>query len=136
DVLVDEAALMRLSESGRDVDGEAHEPPRFHGPAEEALERLAARVLEQKGGAALIAHKVKRSRRPGRVKLVLQPVFVRKAIDGGRRRMLRDGKRDQNRIEAAACGAASPAAERALAILPQDLQIPYLIGVNSKDRLN
>jgi hypothetical protein len=59
-----QAPLVRPSESGGNVDGQAQEPPRFHRLAEEALERLAATILEQPGGPAAFAHEVKRSRGP------------------------------------------------------------------------
>jgi hypothetical protein len=122
---VDQAPLVRASESGGNLDRQAQEPARFHRLAEEALERLAATILEQQSGPAALAHEVKRSRCPGRVKLIFQPVFVCKAIERQRRRMLRHGKLDQNRDKLAARVAASPAAERALGVLPQNLQVPH-----------
>jgi hypothetical protein len=115
---MDEAPLVRPSESGGNVDSQAQEPPRFHRLAEEALERLTARILEQQSGSAAFAHDVKRSRSPGRVKLIFQPVLVRKAIERQRRRMLRHEKLDQNGGEAAASVTTSPTAERALRVLP------------------
>ena len=47
DVLVDEAALVRLAERRGDADREAQEALRLHRFADEPLERLAARILEQ-----------------------------------------------------------------------------------------
>ena len=118
DVLMDQTPLVRPSESGGNVDSQAQEPPRFHRLAEEALKRFPAEILEQQRGPAAFAHEVKRSRSPSCVKLVFQPVLVRKAIERQRRRMLGHEKLDQNGGEAAASVATSPTAERALRVLP------------------
>ena len=127
DVLVDEAAPMRLAESGSDVNRKAQEAPRVHRRAEKALERLAAWILEQQGSPAPLAHEVERSRSPGRVELILQPVFVRKAFENQRRRMLRNGNHHQNQARKAAWRPPSPAKERKLGILPQNLQILHVL---------
>jgi hypothetical protein len=122
---MDQIPLVRLPESGGNVDSQAQEPPRFHWLAEEALERLTARILEKQGGPSGFAHEIERSRSPGRVKLVFQPVLVRKALERQRRRMLRHEKFDQNGGKVAASVATSPATERALRVLPQDLRVPH-----------
>ena len=83
DVLVDETALVQLAERGRDADREAQECSHLHGRAEQPVERLAARVLEHQHGPAALAHELQRPHRPRTVQLVLQAVFVSKAIEGG-----------------------------------------------------
>ena len=55
DVLVDEAALVRLAQRGDDADGEAQEAARLHRRADEPIERLAARILEQQRGSTAFA---------------------------------------------------------------------------------
>ena len=71
--------------------GETEKDQKAIGDAEEALKRFPAEILEQQRGPAAFAHEVKRSRSPSRVKLIFQPVLVRKAIERQRRWTLRHG---------------------------------------------
>ena len=81
DVLVDEAALVKLAQSRRNRDGQAQEASYLHGLTEQTVERLAARILEHQHGPTGVAHEVQRPRRPCPVELILQLVFVREAIE-------------------------------------------------------
>ena len=78
------------------ADGEAQKAPHLHRRAEQPVERLAAGVLEHQHGPTALAHELQRPHRPRPVQLVLQSVFVSKAIEGGRCRMLRGGQHDQH----------------------------------------
>ena len=97
----------------------------LHGHAEQSVQRLAACVLEHQHHPAAFADELERSHRPRPVQLVLQAVFARKAIEGGRRRMLCDGHHDQDGDPITVGVALSPA-EDAFAVLPQHLEATYL----------
>ena len=96
DVLVDEAAPVDLCEGRGDRDGEAQKAAHFHGRPEQPVERLAAGVLEHQHSPAAFADELQRSHRPRPVQLVLQSVFVSKATENGRRRMLRGRQHSQH----------------------------------------
>ena len=83
DVLVDEAALVRLAQRGGDADGEAQEASRLHRRADQPLERFAARILEQQRCSTAFADQRERPRRPCGVELVPQFIFVGEAIEDG-----------------------------------------------------
>ena len=87
---------MDLREGRGDRDGEAQKAPHLHGPPEQPVQRLAAGVLEHQHGPTAFADELERSHRPRPVQLVLQSVFVSKAIEGGRRRMLGGGQHGQH----------------------------------------
>ena len=123
DVLVDEPALMDLAQRSRDADGEAQEASHLHRRAEQPVERLAARILQHQHGPAAVADELQRSRRPRSVQRVLQSKFMRQAIEGRRCRMLRGGKHGQHDVPAAIGILAPRAAEDAIAVLPQDLEV-------------
>ena len=132
DVLVDEAALVRLAQRGGDADGEAQEASHLHRFADESLERLAARILEQQRCSTAFAGKRERPRRPCGVEFVPQFIFVSEAIERGRRRALRGGQHRQHRAAAARAVRAPSAAEDAFAVLPQDLEISNPISFELK----
>ena len=76
DVLMNQAPLMRPSESRGNVHGRAQEPPCFHRLAEEALERLAAGVLDQERKPPLVRLQSQGPGGPGRIELLAQRVSV------------------------------------------------------------
>ena len=57
--------------------------PDLHRRADEPLERLAARILEQQRRPTAFAGKLQRPRRPCAVELVLQFIFVGEAFEAG-----------------------------------------------------
>ena len=118
DVLVDEAALVRLAQRGDDADGEAQEASRLHRRADQSLERFAARILEQQRRSTAFAAKRERPRRPRGVERVPQFIFVGKAIERSRRRALRGRQHDQHGAAAAVAVRAPSPAEHAFAVLP------------------
>ena len=81
DVLVDEAALVRLAERGDDADGEAQKASHLHRFADQSLERFAARILEQQHRSSAFAPELERPRRPCGVEFVPQFIFVGEAIE-------------------------------------------------------
>jgi hypothetical protein len=81
DVFVDEPALMKLAQSRGNSDSEAQEASYLHGPTEQTVERLAARIVEHQHGPTGVAHEGQRPRRPCPVELIFQLVFVREAIE-------------------------------------------------------
>ena len=95
-----------------------------------SFERLATRILKKEQGPTLSTHKIERPDRPGRVKLILQIVFVSEAVEDSRRGLLRDRHDDQNRPKAAASVTTPPAAECMLGVLPQDLEIRYFASAS------
>ena len=76
DVLVDEAAPVHLAERRRERDGDAQELRHLQRPAEQAIERLAAGILEHQHRAAVVARKRERSHRPFSIKFGLEGIFV------------------------------------------------------------
>ena len=113
-------------------DGEAQEAPHLHRRAEKAFKRLAARVLEHQHGPTALADKLERPHRPRAVQLVLQSVFVGKAIEAGGRRVLRGGQYGQHRAPLAVVAQTPSSAEDAFAVLPQDLKAAILLSVKSR----
>ena len=95
----------------------------LHRFADEALERFAARILEQQRGSTAFADKRERPRRPGGVEFVPQSIFVREAIEASRQRTLGDGQHGQHRVGTALAVRAPSSAEDAFAVLPQNLEI-------------
>jgi len=71
DVLMDEAAPMRLAESARNADGQAQEASRLQGYADQRAERLTVRILEHQHGPTAVAHELQRPHRPCPVQLIL-----------------------------------------------------------------
>ena len=132
DVLVDEAALVRLAHGRGDADGEAQEASRLHRFAHEPLQRLAARILEQQRRSAAFAGKRERPRSPCGVELVPQFIFVGEALEDGRGRALRGGQHHQHGAEAAVAVRAPTSAEDEFAILPQDLEALFSASVERK----
>ena len=118
DLLVDEAALMDAAQGRGDADGEAQEASHLHRRAQDPVERIASRILEQQHGPAALAHELQRAHRPGTVQVVLQSVFVSETIQAARRRVFRGGKHRENGVPVAL--APSPA-EDALAVFAQHL---------------
>ena len=106
--------------------GQGQEASHFHGRAEKALERLAARVLEHQHGPAAFASKLERPHRPGPVQLVLQSVFVGQASEAGGRRVLRGGQHGKHGAGVAIGAQAPYSAEDAFAVFPQDLGVIFL----------
>ena len=84
DVLVDEAALVRLAERGDNPDGETQEALHFHRSVDQSRKRFAAWILEQQRRSTTFAGKRQRPRGPSDVELVPQFVFVSEAIEDGR----------------------------------------------------
>ena len=132
DILVDEAALVHLADSCGHADGEAQETPNLHRHAEEPAEQLAAGILEHQNGPTAVSQKLQRPHGPRAVKLILQGVFVGKAIEGGRRRLLRGWEHDQHAVAPTFRAVTPPSAEGESAILPQDLKAANSIGVEPR----
>jgi hypothetical protein len=113
EVLVDQAALVRLTQSGGDAHGEAQEASELEGRAQQPAERLAARILEHQYGSAAVTPQLQRPDRPGTVQLIFQAIFVREPVESGRSRVLRG---EQHRQDVPL--AIDPPAEHAVAVLP------------------
>ena len=111
DVLVDEAALVHLAKGRRDADGDAQETSHLHRRAEEPAEQLAAGILEHQNGPTAISHKLERPHRPRAVQLILEGVFVGKAIEGGRSWLFRGREYDQYILAPTFCALTPPSAE-------------------------
>src|SRR5258706_10608211 len=98
DVFVDEAALVDRTESGRNADGDANELRNLPRPSRKPAQQLAAGILEQEHSVPVLAGKLTRLGRPGRIELVAQRVFVPQPLDAPSRWLLRGGCEDENRI--------------------------------------
>jgi hypothetical protein len=61
-----------------------------------------------------------------------QGAFVGKAIENGRRRLLRGREHDQHAITQAFCAATRPSAEGESTILPQDLKATNSMGAEPR----
>ena len=123
DVLVHQAPLVELAQSHGNVDGQAQEALHLHGCAEQPAEWLAAGILEHQHGPTAFGDELQRSYRPCPIKFVLQSIFVREAIEGGRCRMFPGRKHGQHGGAITVVGVASASAEDAFAVLPQDLEV-------------
>jgi hypothetical protein len=77
-------------------------------------------ILEHERGPAGLTHQFQRPNRPGTVQLVLQAIFVGKAVQAGRQWLFRGGPRQQ--VIAAGVVRAPSSVEDTLAVVPQDLQ--------------
>jgi len=132
DVLVDEAALVRLAQRRGDADGEAQEASRLHRRADEPLEWFAAWILEQQRCSTAFADKRERPRRPCGVELVPQCVFVGEAFEGRGQRALGGGQHDQHGAVAAVAVLATPPVEDAFAIHPQKLEAVLSLSAERK----
>ena len=122
---------MDLREGRGDLDGELQKALHLQGRSEQSVERLAAGVLEHQHALPAFADERERSHRPRPVQFVLQSVFVSKAIEGGRRRMLRGGQHDQHGGRITLGVALSPA-EDAFTVLPQDLEATISAGAEPR----
>ena len=108
---MDETALVRLAKGCGDADSEAQETSRLHRRAEEVAEQFAAGILEHQDGLTAVLHKFKRPHGPRAVQLILESVFVGKAIENIGRWLLRGREYDEY-ISTPTFGAlAPPAAE-------------------------
>ena len=121
-----------LAQRGDDADGEAQEAARLHRRAEQPIERLAARILEQQHGSTAFAGKRQRPRRPCGVELVPQFIFVGEAIEDGRGRALHSRQHGQKGAAAAVAVLAPPPAEDAIPILPHDLEAVFSLSAERK----
>src|SRR5262245_60203846 len=95
---MDEAALVELAQSSGDADREAQKPSQLHGRAKQAVERLAARILEQQDGPVAFVDEFQGAECPCAGELFLQLVLVGEAIKaalGGMRRGGNHGKRSR-----------------------------------------
>ena len=113
---------MNIAQGRRDPDGEVQEPSQLHRFAEDAVERLASRILEQQHRPPALAYELERPHRPGTVQVVLQSVFVCETIQAARRRVFRGGKHRQDAVPVAARGLQPSPAEDTLSVLPKHLQ--------------
>jgi hypothetical protein len=129
---VNEAALVELAHSRGHTDGQAQEASHLHGRAEQPLERLAARILKHQNGPTTFAYEFQWSHRPRTVQLILQPEFAGEAIEAGGWRVFGGGQHDQHDA-AIAVGAQTPSsAERAFAVLPQELEAVTSLSTEPK----
>ena len=135
DVLVDEGAQLYPGQRGDDFDGEDQERPRLHRLADEPLERLAARVLEQQRRSTAFPHKRERPRRPCGVEFVPQLIFVGEASEACRQRTFRSGQHDQHGVTAAVAMLPPPLAEDAIPSLPEDLEAVFSLSAEPKRSL-
>ena len=114
----------------------AQEALHLHGCAKQPVERLAAGILEHQHGPTAFGDELQRSHRPCPIQLVLQSIFVREAIEGGRRRMFPSGKHGQHGGAITVVGVASVAsAEDTFAVLPQDLEVAVPICAEQTRRI-
>jgi hypothetical protein len=104
-------------------DGDAQETSHFHRRAEQFAEQHAAGILEHQDALTAISHKLERLHRPGAIQLILEGVFVSKAIKSSQRRLLRCREYDQYILAPASRALTPAAAKDEPAILRQDLKL-------------
>src|SRR6516164_6692411 len=100
------------------------------------MEWLAARILEHQHGPSAVARELQRLRRPRPIQLILQGVFVSKAIDARARRVLGGRHNDQHGAPVAVIADAPASAEDALAVLPQNLRTTIRTAVQRIQHLS
>ena len=81
DVLMDKASLMHAADRICERDRDAKEFNGLQRSTEQAIERLAAGILEQQRRAAVLVGQRDWARRPGSVKLGRERVFVFQALE-------------------------------------------------------
>jgi hypothetical protein len=104
-----------------------------HRLTEQSLQQLAARVLQHQHGPTAFADELQRPHRPRSVELILQSVFVSKAIESVRWRVLHSGHHGQHGKAVAIRAQAPPSAEEALAVFPQDLETVLFLSAEQKE---
>ena len=134
DVLVDEPPLMQPGDGRDETEREVQEGPHRHRLTEQPLQRLATRVLQHQHGPTAFADELQRPHRPRAVELILQSVFVSKAIEDVRWRVLHGGHHGQHGEAVAIRAQAPPSAEHAMsAVLPQDLETVLFLTAERKE---
>ena len=134
DVLVDEPPLMQPRDRRDEAEREVHERPHRHRLTEQPLQQFAARVLQHQHGPTAFADELQRPHRPRSVELILQSVFVSKAIKNVRWRVLHNGHHGQHGKAVAIGTRAPPSAEHTMsAVFPQDLETVLFLTAERKE---
>jgi hypothetical protein len=98
---MDEAPSMDLADCGGQANGDAQASSQLQRllliMLKNAIQGLAARIHEHEHGPPFVRDDLKRTSRPGRVKLVPERVFVLNSLKPLRRRMLCGERRHQDR---------------------------------------
>ena len=115
------------------TEGEVQERSHRHRLAEQPFQQFSARILQHQHGSTAFAVEFQRPHRPRPVQLILQSVFVGKALEDVGRRLLRSGQHGQHGAAAAVGLSAPPPAEDALAVLPQDLETVLSLTAERKE---
>ena len=136
DVLVDEAALVKLAQSRGNADGEAQEASHLHRCAEQPVERLAAGILEHQHGPT-----ASRTRSSGRTAQAASSSSLSSYSWARRSRLVRDGwsaagSTISTRAPLAVVIQPPAAAEDAFAVLPQDLRAVVRVRAVERMRLH
>jgi hypothetical protein len=127
---------MNLAKDHGDAYGQAKELSYLHWGAEEAAEQVAARIFEQQNDLAAVSRKRKRPHGPCAVQLILEGIFVGKAIESGRRRLFRGWAHNQHANTLTFCAVAPASTEGDSTILPQDPKVANSIGAKSRRPLH
>ena len=131
---MDDAALVHLAQRRGDADGQPEEAPGLNRRAEDALERLPARILDQELNPAAILPKLQRPCGPSGVKLVSQFKLMGESIEHSPWRTVRGRKSEQNGRIAAFATKPSSSAEDALAVVRKELEIADSVDAKLKFR--
>ena len=127
---------MNLAEGRGNADSDAQETSHLHWSAEDAAEEFATGILKHQNVLTAILHKFKRSHRPRAVQLIIEGVFVDKAFEDGRCRLLRGGEYDQYVLTSAASALAPPSTEDEPTVLRQNLEATRSVRVEPRRLLH
>ena len=113
---------MHLAQRCSNADGDAQEAFDFHRWAEKSAEQLPAGILEHQNALTAMSREFERPHGPGAVQLILERVFVGKAIDSRRSRLFRSREYDQDVFASIARAFAPRSAENESSVLGQNLE--------------
>ena len=134
DILVDEPPLMQPGDRRDETEREVQEGPHRHRLAEQPFQQFAARVLQHQHGPTALADELQRPHRPRSVELILQSIFMSKAIEDLLWRVLHGGHHGQHGETVAIRAQAPPSAEHAMfAVLPQNLETVLSLTAERKE---
>ena len=118
-VLMNKTCRVELPESVRQGDGHPQKLQYFHWSRDDAVERLAAGIVQQQDGAPVTTFEGDRLHRPIGIELFPDRVLVLQLLKAPNRRMFRDRLHDQ---EARPVALPSPPTQDELAVLPERLE--------------
>ena len=128
-ILVNQPTSVEPPDCAGQRRGDSEERSDLHRLPDEAIERLAACVVDHEHRLPALAPQFQRPQCPGTVQIALTFVFVREAIDVPEGRVFNAGRDGNERVRLALSFTARESAERTSAVSPQHLQRVVFVAV-------